>query len=202
MTEQRDPLSHRNPSAVAAVMPVLKRLMRAWFRSEVRGIERVPEGGALIVSNHSGGLTPMDVPILGYALVDHFGSERPFYVLAHDMLFTGVAGPVMRAMGFLPASRENARALLSAGAVTILFPGGDYDSFRPSTRRNTIDFAGRTGYVRTALEAGVPIVPAWASAARRPSSTSRAGSGSGAARHCAASSAPSRRRSSSASRSG
>ncbi len=155
-----DALGHRNPTAVGAVMPVLKRLMRTYFRSEVRDVDRVPEGGALIISNHSGGLTPMDVPILGYALVDQFGSDRPFYVLAHDMLFTGLAGPVMRAMGFLPASRENAQALLRAGAVTILFPGGDYDSFRPSSARNTIDFGGRTGYVRTALEAGVPLVPA------------------------------------------
>ena len=155
----KDPLAHRSPAAVAAVMPALKLAMRTWFRSEVRDIDRVPEGGVLIVSNHSGGLTPMDVPILAYALVDEFGAERPFYVLAHDFLFIGVLGPIMRAMGFLPATRENAAALLSAGAATILFPGGDHDSFRPTGDRNQVDFAGRTGYVRTALEAGVPIVP-------------------------------------------
>ena len=154
-----DPLAHRNPAAVAAVMPLLKLAMKTWFRSEVRDIERVPAGGALIVSNHSGGLTPMDVPILAYALVDEFGPDRPFYVLAHDFLFVGVMGPLMRSMGFLPASRENAAALLAAGATTILFPGGDHDSFRPTKERNRVDFAGRTGYVRIALEAGVPIVP-------------------------------------------
>jgi 1-acyl-sn-glycerol-3-phosphate acyltransferase len=154
-----DPLSHRNPAAVAAVMPALKLAMKTWFRSEVRDIERVPDGGALIVSNHSGGLTPMDVPILAYALVDEFGADRPFYVLAHDFLFLGPLGPLMRAMGFLPASRQNAAALLAAGAATILFPGGDHDSFRPSSERNRVDFAGRTGYVRTALESDVPIVP-------------------------------------------
>jgi 1-acyl-sn-glycerol-3-phosphate acyltransferase len=156
----KDPLSHRNPAAVAAVMPALKLAMRTWFRSEVRDIDRVPDGGVLIVSNHSGGLTPMDVPVLAYALVDEFGADRPFYVLAHDFLFIGVMGPLMRAMGFLPATRENAAALLSAGAATILFPGGDHDSFRPTSERNKVDFAGRTGYVRTALEADVPIVPA------------------------------------------
>ena len=43
--------------------------------------------------------------------------------------------------------------------MTIVFPGGDYDSFRPTLKQNVIDFAGRTGYVRTALTAGVPIVP-------------------------------------------
>ena len=44
------------------------------------------------------------------------------------------------------------------GALVLVFPGGDYDSYRP-TFENKIDFAGRTGYVRTAIESGVPIVP-------------------------------------------
>jgi 1-acyl-sn-glycerol-3-phosphate acyltransferase len=65
----------------------------------------------------------------------------------------------MRRAGFVEANRENAAAVLERGAVTIVFPGGDYDSFRPTLKQNVIDFAGRMGYVRTALSAGVPIVP-------------------------------------------
>ena len=65
----------------------------------------------------------------------------------------------MRKFGFVPARRESAHDVLTSGAVTIVFPGGDYDSFRPTLRANVIDFDGRTGYARTALEAGVPIVP-------------------------------------------
>ena len=45
-------------------------------------------------------------------------------------------------------------------AVVLVFPGGDYDAFRPTLTQNVIDFDGRTGYVRSAIEAGVPIVPA------------------------------------------
>jgi 1-acyl-sn-glycerol-3-phosphate acyltransferase len=41
----------------------------------------------------------------------------------------------------------------------LVFPGGDYDAFRPTRSANTIDFQGRTGYVRTAIDSGVPIVP-------------------------------------------
>jgi 1-acyl-sn-glycerol-3-phosphate acyltransferase len=41
-----------------------------------------------------------------------------------------------------------------------VFPGGDYDAMRPTVWENVIDFDGRKGYVRTAIEAGVPIVPA------------------------------------------
>lgn len=53
-----------------------------------------------------------------------------------------------------------AAAALRAGAVVMVFPGGDYDVYRPTSSANVIDFEGRTGYVRTAIAAGVPIVPA------------------------------------------
>jgi 1-acyl-sn-glycerol-3-phosphate acyltransferase len=48
---------------------------------------------------------------------------------------------------------------LRAGGVVVVFPGGDYDVYRPTTSANKIDFNGRTGYVRAALNSGVPIVP-------------------------------------------
>jgi 1-acyl-sn-glycerol-3-phosphate acyltransferase len=41
----------------------------------------------------------------------------------------------------------------------VVFPGGDHDAYRPTSAQNVIDFDGRTGYVRAAIEAGVPIVP-------------------------------------------
>ena len=159
-TLRRADLDLRDPTLVSRVLPFLRLVMKRWFRSEVRDIERVPaDGGVLIVSNHSGGLMPMDVPIIAVAFHDRFGAERPLYTLAHDMLFTGAIETTMRRAGFVEANRENAAAVLERGAVTIVFPGGDYDSFRPTRRQGVIDFAGRTGYVRTALTAGVPIVP-------------------------------------------
>ncbi len=64
-----------------------------------------------------------------------------------------------RRLGVIEASRDNAAAALHSDAVVLVFPGGDYDSYRPALSANTVDFNGRTGYVRTAIEAGVPIVP-------------------------------------------
>ena len=63
-------------------------------------------------------------------------------------------------LGVIHASRENADEVLRSGAVVLAFPGGDYDAFRPTLSQNVIDFDGRTGYVRTAMDARVPIVPA------------------------------------------
>ena len=150
----------RDPSYVAALAPAVGRLVRLWFRAEAHGLEHVPpDGGALIVSNHSGGLLPMDLPVIAAAFVEALGADRPLYVLAPELLFAGPVGPVLRRCGLLPATRENADAVLAGGGVTIVFPGGDHDALRPSTRANVVDFAGRTDYVRTALRAGVPIVP-------------------------------------------
>ncbi len=153
-------LSLRDPAFVKRTLPLLRLATKVYFRSEVRDVDRVPPGGALIVSNHSGGLIAMDVPVIAVALLDHFGEDEPLYVLAHDMLFiSGQSREFFLKVGFLPATRDNARAVLTSGAKTIVFPGGDYDVFRPSSLGNVIDFNGRTGYVRTALESDVPLVP-------------------------------------------
>src|SRR5947209_13771592 len=48
---------------------------------------------------------------------------------------------------------------LETGAALLVYPGGDYEVFRPSWERHKVDFGGRMGYVKLAREAGVPIVP-------------------------------------------
>jgi 1-acyl-sn-glycerol-3-phosphate acyltransferase len=127
----------------------------------VRNVDNVPAtGGALVVSNHSGGMLTPDVLIFAPAFYDRFGYDRPVYTLAHYGLFIGPVDGWLRRLGVIEASRENAAAALHSGAVVLVFPGGDYDAYRPTFSANTIDFNGRTGYVRTAIEAGVPIVPA------------------------------------------
>ena len=137
------------------VGPVIKR----YFRAEVHGLDAMPSaGGALLVSNHSGGMFTPDVLVFAPAFYDKFGFDRPVYTLAHYALFVGPLGDWLHRAGVIEANRENAAKALRAGALVLVFPGGDYDSYRP-TFENKIDFAGRTGYVRTAIETGVPIVP-------------------------------------------
>ena len=41
----------------------------------------------------------------------------------------------------------------------LVYPGGDYEVHRPSWEGNRIDFDGRKGFIRLALEQHVPIVP-------------------------------------------
>jgi 1-acyl-sn-glycerol-3-phosphate acyltransferase len=148
-----------DPVMMRRMVTLARPFFKLWFRSEVRGLDEVPAGGSLIVSNHSGGVNPPDVPVLWVDFFEKFGYDRPIYTLAHDLIFRGpVSGPLSR-MGMIRATRENAVNALRSGAVVIVFPGGDYDALRPTSKQSTIDFDGRTGYVPTALEAGVPIVP-------------------------------------------
>jgi 1-acyl-sn-glycerol-3-phosphate acyltransferase len=140
-----------------AIGPWIKR----WYRAEVRNVRNVPAaGGALVVSNHSGGMLTPDVLIFAPAFYNTFGYDRPVYTLGHYGLFMGPLDGWLRRLGVIEASPENAAAALHSGAVVLVFPGGDYDAYRPTFSANTIDFNGRTGYVRTAVDAGVPIVPA------------------------------------------
>lgn len=143
--------------ASKAIAPVVK----TWFRAEVRGLERLPNrGAAMLVCNHSGGVLTPDVLVFAPAFYQEFGYDRPLYTLAHyGVFFTPLAGYLGR-LGVIHANRDNAANALQSGAVVLVFPGGDYDSFRPTFSQNVIDFDGRTGYVRAAVEARAPIVPA------------------------------------------
>ena len=139
---------------------ILRPILKWYFRSEVRGLENFPPGEALVVANHSGGFFALDIQIFGVHFYERFGYGRPMYTLSHNLIFTRINSWFLARTGFIRATHDNALQALRNGAVVVTFPGGDYDAYRPTFRQNVIDFAGRTGYVRTALDAGAPLVPA------------------------------------------
>ncbi|MFZ0832452.1 MAG: lysophospholipid acyltransferase family protein [Mycobacterium sp.] len=150
-----------DPAFTENVTKTLGAVVKRYFRAEVRGLDCMPAaGGALVVSNHSGGMFTPDVLVFAPAFYDEFGYDRPLYTLAHNGVFVGPTESLLLRVGVIHASRENAAKALRSGGVVLVFPGGDYDSYRPTFAENVVDFNGRTGYVRTAVEAGVPIVPA------------------------------------------
>lgn len=150
-----------SPSVARVVVERVAPVLRKWFRAETHGLDAFPPtGGVLVVSNHSGGMLTPDVMLFGSAFYKRFGyDDRPLHTLAHYGVVMGPLGDLLPKVGVIEASRENAAAALASGAVVLVFPGGDYDSYRPTFSDTAIDFAGRTGYVSTALAAGVPIVP-------------------------------------------
>ena len=150
-----------DPALTERLVNAAEPLARRWFRFDVRGLESLPpEGGALLVANHSGGMLTPDVLIFAAAFYGRFGYDRPLYTLGHDGLFPGPVSGWMARLGVIHASTENAANALRSGGVVLVFPGGIYDAYRPTLAANVVDFKGRTGYVRSAIDAGVPIVPA------------------------------------------
>lgn len=148
-----------DPQLTERVIGMIRPVLKRYFRTRVYGLEHFPPGPSLVVSNHSGGLFALDVPILAADYYDTFGYERPIYTLSHDIFFAGPAADFSVRIGLIRAHPDNAAQALRTGGIVVVFPGGDYDVHRPTLGANTIDFCGRTGYVSTAIEAGVPIVP-------------------------------------------
>lgn len=160
MTDQPAEMAKWDPDFTRQITTWVGPLIKRYFRAEVRDVGAMPTaGGALVVSNHSGGMLTPDVLVFAPQFYGHFGFDRPLYTLAHYGVFLGPMGDWLRRAGVIEASRDNAAKALRSGAVVLVFPGGDYDSYRPTLTANVVDFGGRKGYVRTAVEAGVPIVP-------------------------------------------
>jgi 1-acyl-sn-glycerol-3-phosphate acyltransferase len=157
-----DPRSF-DESAVQETLTWAKRFIGVgrYFGLEVNGIERVPSAPAMIVSNHSGGTTIPDV--WGWMVVwyQRFGTGRPLHPLAHDMILsTPGVGTFFERRGVLRANGQVAlRALKEFKRDVLVMPGGDLDTWRPYSERFVVRFGARAGYVRTALRAGVPLVP-------------------------------------------
>ena len=156
----RADLDERDPDFIRERLPLMWLLSSLWFRGEVRGLGNVPdEGPVLLVGNHSGGNVTPDTIVFTLAFNTYFGVERAFYQLADNLrLSMPWLGP-RRKFGTVPASPENARQALDAGAVVLVYPGGDYEAHRPVWERNRIDFNRRKGFIRLALQQNVPIVP-------------------------------------------
>ncbi len=155
-----DSISEWDPEHIRRTLPFNRALVRAYFRSEVTGMENIPDGPSLLVGNHSGGTLIADTFAFAYEFYDHFGPDRRFHQLAHDIAsrLPGL-GATMRKYGVLAASHDNARKAFSANAPVLVYPGGDWETFRPSWHSDRIEFGGRKGFIKLALEENVPIVP-------------------------------------------
>jgi 1-acyl-sn-glycerol-3-phosphate acyltransferase len=153
-------LDDRDPDFIREQLPLAWIASTLWYRAEVRNMGNVPEQGpVLLVGNHTGGNMSPEVLVLPLAFSTYFGVERSFYQLAHNLVLASPFGPYLRRFGTMAASHEHASQALEAGAAVLVFPGGDWEVHRPSWKGGKIDFAGRKGFIRLALKAGVPIVP-------------------------------------------
>ncbi|MEZ4410518.1 MAG: 1-acyl-sn-glycerol-3-phosphate acyltransferase [Polyangiales bacterium] len=155
--------THYDPDAARATLATAQRWFGVgrYFDLDVRGLERVPDGPVLIVSNHSGGTTIPDVWGFLVGWYERFGVERPLHPLAHEIILsTSRTGEYFARRGVLHASSATARDALCAHRRSVMvMPGGELDTWRPYDQRWKVRFGDRRGYARVALQCGVPVVP-------------------------------------------
>ncbi len=139
---------------IAALRPIAEK----WFRIEVRGIENIPtEGGALVVSNHSG-TVPMDGLMTMATIHDRTG--RFLRPLGADLVFKlPVVSGMARRSGATLACNEDAERMLRGGELVGVWPEGFKGIGKPYSERYKLQRFGRGGFVSAAMRTGVPIVP-------------------------------------------
>jgi 1-acyl-sn-glycerol-3-phosphate acyltransferase len=125
------------------------------LRFTLTGSQNIPtSGGAVLVINH---LSYFDFAYAGLAAIP---SKRPVRFMAKDDVFRHrVSGPLMRGMHHIPVDRTAGAASFRA-AVTALRAGEMVGVFPEATISRSFELKGfKSGAVRMARAAGVPVVP-------------------------------------------
>lgn len=151
----------RDPHTTAAADPFLDFLYRTWFRASVEGVGNVPaEGRAVIVANHAGAL-PWDAMMLMHAIQREHAAHREVRPLVEDFVFHfPYLGPLLNRVGAVRACQENAERLLAGDQVVAVFPEGQKGSGKLFRQRYQLQRFGRGGFIKLALGADAPIIPA------------------------------------------
>ena len=144
----------------AVLMPVALALYRNWFRVQARGLQHIPDvGPALVVANHSGVL-PLDAIMLQAGVFAEHPASRNLRLLGADLVYRlPVLASLARRSGHTRADPAEALQLLADGELVGVFPEGFKGIGKPFSERYRLQRFGRGGFARTALQAGVPVIP-------------------------------------------
>ena len=134
---------------------------RYWFRAEVEGVENVPaDGGALLVSNHSGALPP-DAAMIAKAIREESPEPRPLHITV-EHFFKGYPGfsMLIPKLGCVAAHPANVHRLLcDERQLVLVFPEGRKGTEKLYKDRYRLRRFGRGGFVEAAMRAEAKLVP-------------------------------------------
>jgi 1-acyl-sn-glycerol-3-phosphate acyltransferase len=141
----------------AIVVPILSLIVKV----DVRGASNLPREGAYVLApNHHSEFDPLIV-----ALAVWKAGRLPRFMAKESLFRIPVLGAVLRATGMVPVARQSSAAaarqtleasetLVEHGRGVIVYPEGTL------TRDPDLwPMRGKTGAVRLALEAGIPLIP-------------------------------------------
>lgn len=138
-------------------MAIAKPLYSRYFRVESFGHENIPaRGPGVLAANHSG-TVPTDGMMLWTDVVLK-ASRVPRPIADHFVPALPVIGTFFARGGMVGGSRGNARALLSAGELLMIFPEGTPGIGKHFRDRYKLQ-KWRVGHAELAMRHGAPIIP-------------------------------------------
>ena len=147
-----------HPQTLEDVMLLAGILYRYWFRVETYGIERIPPGRVLLISNHAGQIA-LDALMIGTALV--LDAEPPRVIRGMGEYWLPTVPWVnlfMTRTGSVVGTPKNCIDLLEMGEAVIAFPEGVRGMNKLIWDRYQLKEFGH-GFMRLALSTRTPIVP-------------------------------------------
>jgi 1-acyl-sn-glycerol-3-phosphate acyltransferase len=154
------------PTTIKVIEAILRPPLAAITKKDYQGLENIPkEGGFVLAANHNSHVDPFLLArfALDVGLVPRY--------LAKETLFTHkLTGPILRGADQIPVARYSDSAAnaiaptveaLRAGKPVIIYPEGTI-----TRDPEAWPMSGRTGAVRAALAAGVPLIPVCQSGAQ------------------------------------
>jgi 1-acyl-sn-glycerol-3-phosphate acyltransferase len=127
------------------------------------GIGNLPDGGSLLVGNHSI-YAFLDLPFM---MAEVWKRRRiPIRVLGeHAHYAVPVWRDLLRGCGMVRGTRDNVRTLMRGHQTVMVFPGGSREVFKRRGQQYQLLWGERMGFARLAIEHGYPIVPCAAAGA-------------------------------------
>ncbi|GAA6614967.1 lysophospholipid acyltransferase family protein [Scytonema sp. NUACC26] len=155
-------LDERNPQFIESLMPVWEWFYRYYFHVKTDGWHHIPlQEKVLLVGSHNGGMASPDLHMMAYDWFRQFGTQRLVYGLMHPYAWkiSPYTSQLAAKAGAIVAHPKMASAALDRNASVLVYPGGQYDMFRPHSERYKIHFANNKGFIKLALQKEVPIIP-------------------------------------------
>jgi len=148
-----------HPDFVALGDTIAAPMYEKWFRVKSYGAEKIPTTGpAILASNHSGTL-PADGMMLWTDVLRRTDPPRtPRPVADYFVATLPVVSTLFARCGVVSGSRGNARALLEAGELLMIFPEGTPGITKPFSQRYKLQ-EWRKGHCELAIRYNAPVVP-------------------------------------------
>ncbi len=148
-----------HPSFVALGETVVAPLYDNYFRCKSTGHQHIPTTGpAILAANHSGNL-PVDGVMIWLDVLRNTQPPRvPRPIADHFVPSLPYLGTLFSRGGLVGGSRGNARSLLDAGEILMIFPEGVPGIVKPFSEAYKLQ-EFREGHAELAIRHGAPIVP-------------------------------------------